>query len=98
MEVVKPQIVRKPLPLTLKNYGHEMVQIKRTDVAAIYSKGHGFEVILIQKHDGYEIAGNKVEPAEHFPKNEDWGKSGWYYIGPKARQLADEKYRELNGW
>jgi hypothetical protein len=75
-----------------------MKQIKRTDTVAMYSKANGFEVIVIQRHDGYEIGGSKVEAAEHFPNNEAFGKLGWYYTGKKAREQAEAKYKQLNGW
>lgn len=39
----------------------------------------GFETVIVGGHDGYEIAGNKIEPAETLPSNEQWGQKGWTY-------------------
>jgi hypothetical protein len=84
------------LPVETEHKGHKMRQIKRSDVAAIYSKSAGYEVFLIQKHYGYEIKGVKIEASEYMPKDEDFGTKGWYYIGPNARELAEKKWRNLN--
>lgn len=85
----------RPLPTEMKNHGYSMKQIKRTDKIAMYSKCGGYEVVVIQKHNGYEIKGIKIEPAEYLPKDEDFGVKGWYFGGPDAREDAEKKYREL---
>jgi hypothetical protein len=85
----------KPLPIEMKNHGYSMKQIKRTDKVAMYYKCGGYEVVLVQKHNGYEIKGIKIEPAEYLPKDEDFGTKGWYYGGPNAREDAEKKFREL---
>lgn len=85
----------KPLPIEIKNHGYCMKQIKRTDKVAMYSKCGGYEVVLIQKHNGYEIKEIKIEAAEYLPKDEDFGTKGWYYGGPNAREDAEKKFREL---
>jgi len=83
------------LPDIVKNHGYLMKQIKRTDKIAMYSKAGGFEVMLIQKHHGYEINGIKIEPKEYLPKDEDFGRKGWYFGGPDARERAKKKFAEL---
>ena len=85
----------KQLPIEIKNHGYSMKQIKRTDKVAMYSKCGGYEVVLIQKHNGYEIKGIKMEPAEYLPRDEDFGWKGWYYGGPNARADAEKKFRKL---
>ena len=85
----------KPLAIEIKNHGYCMKQIKRTDKVAMYSKCGGYEVVLIQKHNGYEIKEIKIEAAEYLPKDEDFGTKGWYYGGPNAREDAEKKFREL---
>lgn len=79
----------------MKNHGYVMKQIKRTDKVVMYSKAGGYEVCLIQSHNGYEIKGIKIEAAEYLPKDEDFGIKGWYYGGPNGRQMAEKKFREL---
>lgn len=50
----------------------------------------GFEVVIITRHDGYEIAGVAVEPAEMYPKGEQWGTKGWTFdTFPRAKQAYD---------
>jgi hypothetical protein len=85
----------KLLPIEMKNHGYSMKQIKRTDKVAMYSKCGGYEVVLVQKHNGYEIKGIKIDPAEYLPKDEDFGTKGWYYGGPNGREDAEKKFREL---
>jgi len=85
----------KLLSIEIKNHGYSMKQIKRTDKVAIYYKCGGYEVVLIQKHNGYEIKGIKMEPAEYLPKDEDFGWKGWYYGGPNGRENAEKKFQKL---
>lgn len=40
------------------------------------SKAH-FEAIKVTRHDGYEIAGTKIEPSECYPNAEAWGYHGF---------------------
>jgi hypothetical protein len=54
----------------------------------------GFETVVVSRHDGYEIAGNKVEPAECYPSNELWGDKGWTY---KTLHEAQIKFEILTG-
>lgn len=57
-------------------------QVFREGDLAIYEKRQGklspcFEVVAIRRHDGYEIAGNKVPPSEIYPSSENWGTHGF---------------------
>jgi hypothetical protein len=36
-----------------------------------------YEVIVIESHDGYEIAGNYIAPAEVYPSSNSWGFKGF---------------------
>ena len=38
-----------------------------------------FETIRIQSHNGREIHGTWVDPAEYPPSNTQWGTKGWTY-------------------
>jgi len=89
--IVAPAPMR-PLPLTLKNHGHLMRQVKRTASVAMYTKGGGFEVIRIRIYPGGIMFGQQVEAHEVYPGDEMFGSFGWYYIGPKARELANAKF------
>jgi len=59
-------------------------QLERDGVFAIYKRSKGsqehFEVIEIRSHNGYEISGVKIEPAEIYPSAEKWGTLGWTHI------------------
>jgi hypothetical protein len=52
------------------------------DIALLRKTKPGFsfesyEVAIIQRHNGYEIAGVKIEPGENMPSSEQWGVKGW---------------------
>ena len=76
-------IIYKPIPTEFKKNGFTFRQITREGDWAIYEQSKAgisrswFELVKIQRHDGYEIAGNKTEPAEFYPSNESWGKLGF---------------------
>jgi len=53
--------------------------LTRKGNAAIFQSRYGYEVIVIQSHNGRTIAGNYCEPAEYPPSNEQWGSKGWSY-------------------
>jgi hypothetical protein len=79
--------------------GFHFTQIARKDNHAIYQKvkdsgGKSFEVIQIRNHDGYEIAGVAVPPAEMYPSSESWGTLGFTYLRFEA---AKERFEKLSG-
>lgn len=54
-----------------------------------------FEVVIVHRHNGYEIGGNKFEPGEVMPPPESWGSKGWTCqtkegAFEKARQVQDD--------
>jgi len=73
-------------------------QIYRKNNLAIYtqthteSKGLTFEVILIKSHNGYEIAGTRIEPSEVYPGDSQWGILGWTY---QTLEAAKNKLKQL---
>lgn len=72
--------------------------VKRSGNVAIYQKDKpeykcGFEVIKINTHNGYEIAGNKIEPSEVYPSSEQWGTLGFTYTDIKD---AEKRFNILN--
>jgi hypothetical protein len=76
--------------------GWHFKQIERTGDYAIYSKQYKdhksicYEAIKISRHDGYEIAGVAIEPAETYPSNEQWGILGF---SPSSLQEARKKIK-----
>ena len=44
-----------------------------------YQKAPHFELVCITRHDGYEIAGVKIEPSEVYPGASVWGQYGFTY-------------------
>lgn len=84
-------ITYKPIETNFTKTGFQFRQIFRDGDVAIFHKATikgalhpvsadcGFETVVITRHDGYEIAGVKMEPAEQYPGNEAWGSRGWTY-------------------
>lgn len=85
----------KRLEPVIRNHGYTMRLIKRTDDVAMYSKAGGFEVIRVRRHPGGELFGKTLEPYELYPGDEQFGRMGWFFAGPKGRERADEKYDAL---
>ena len=38
-----------------------------------------FEAIVIESHNGYEIAGNVIPPSEMYPNGNQWGDKGFTF-------------------
>ena len=70
----------KPLPTQFTKHGWQFQQIARSGNRAVFKKTKGkassFEVITIQQHNGYTIAGVTIPPAETYPSSEQWGTYG----------------------
>lgn len=70
-----------PLAESFKANGFVFTQLVRAGDLAIYRKAKGnwvgFEVIRVQRHTGYTIAGKFCPPAEFYPANEKWGVDGY---------------------
>lgn len=75
-------------------YNH--LQIKRVGDLAIYKRWkhsiNHFEVILITRHEGYEMGGVAIEPAELYPSSSQWGTHG--FTCPTI-ELAEKKLEDL---
>jgi hypothetical protein len=84
-------ITYKPIESSFTKNGFQFRQINRDGDVAVFHKAAikgplhplafdaGFETVVITRHDGYEIAGVKMEPAEQYPGNEMWGTRGWTF-------------------
>jgi hypothetical protein len=89
----------KPLATPLIKNGFEHTQLFRDGDVAIFHKVHlnphfdaGFETVVISRHDGYEMGGVQIEPAECYPSPEMWGTRGWTFTNLLA---ARKKFTNL---
>jgi hypothetical protein len=90
----------KPLPTRFRREGFSYRQIAREGDAAIYKQrwtgcappSACYEVIRIRRREGFEINGRFVEPAEVYPRSEQWGELGWTV---KDKEAAFHKLREI---
>jgi hypothetical protein len=86
----------KEIPSNFTLKGFQYKQQKRSGDVALYKQSKDgrdyYEVIIIQRHDGYVIAGNKFEPSEFYPRSEDWGINGFSYSTLKE---AENKFQCL---
>jgi hypothetical protein len=75
----------KRLPTRFQRDGFNYRQIAREGNAAIYEQTWSgcaepsvcYEVIRIRRHEGFQINGRFVEPAEIYPKADAWGVDGF---------------------
>jgi hypothetical protein len=88
-----------------KDFYHK--QIHREQDYAIYErwwkdspeKKH-YEVIKIQSHNGYAIAGQKYPPSEFYPGSNSWGLHGFTSVSKEDaykrldKLMAEDKIRE----
>jgi len=92
----------KQIPAEMRKHGCNMKLVSRVGDVAIYRKSAGFEVLVVRRHDGRTIPATAdnperiIEPAEYLPSDEEFGRFGWYYIGPDALELAEAKQAEVN--
>ena len=56
------------------------------------SEAYNYEVIAIKRHNGYEIAGVKMPPAEMYPSDSQWGDWAFTCID---REDADKRFVQL---
>jgi len=97
----------KPLETEFVRSGFRFRQIRREGDIAIFHKlalqglpqsaphistfDAGFETVAIGRHDDYEMAGVKIEAAESYPGNEQWGTKGWTYTTLYDAELRYER-------
>ncbi len=69
--------------------GYRFKQIHRDGVFAVYERlrvgtnRKHYEVIKIQSHNGYSIAGKAYPASEYYPSSRDWGTSGFTYLSKR---------------
>ena len=78
-----------------RKHGNDFLLIKRSGNVGLFkeNKYNSYEVIIIQSHNGREIMGNVIPPAEFAPSDESWGSKGWTYT---IEADALKKFNELN--
>lgn len=91
----------KELDKTFKQKGFNFVQLKRDGNKALYQKtkktiptGKFYEVVLISSHNGYELGGQYIEPAETYPSSSLWGTKGWSFNDIERAELFYKKLKE----
>lgn len=90
----------KTLGMVLHVDGYILRQITREGDLAIYEKKAAasaqeslcYEVVIIRRRDAFTVGDRKIEPAEYYPRNEDWGSFGWTELD---RDAAFRKLRCL---
>ena len=106
---MKNDIKYKILAIEFTKMNSIFTQVKRVGDIAIYSrkhankawsKGHheeGFEVVLIARHNGYEMGGVTFEPSETYPSTTQWGTKAWTFRFNDGKDLhrAEKKFNEL---
>ena len=88
----------KQLSKEFKRKGLWYKQVWRDKEYALYSVGlsenivTGYEVFQIQKHEGYEIGGFKIEPSESYASGSSFGSTSYYC---QTKERADIRLKEL---
>jgi hypothetical protein len=94
-------MIYKLLPKELRKKGIYYKQVFRDKDYAIYGLGNsknsflGYEVFQIPRHDGYEIAGNKIAPTEYIPKDEHFGISAFHCLTLERAKLRLQSLMDI---
>lgn len=87
----------KLLPTEFRKHGYNFRQLQREGDVALFEKTAGtvvaYEVVIVQRHDDYMMAGNLIPAAEAMPGNETWGLKGW---SPRTLPEALRKFTEVS--
>ena len=73
----------KVIPTEFKKKGFNYKQVRREGMKAIYlqtrddSQMSNYEVVRLGRHNGYNMGGSHIEPAETYPGSSLWGIMGW---------------------
>lgn len=91
----------KPLGNSFRKNGFHYELVKRDGDVAMFKQrlreGVGclaYEVIIVQKNDDYEMAGNLIPAHESAPGNEAFGRLGWSF---PSLERANVKFRQIVG-
>jgi len=84
-----------PFPTSFRKSGWDYRLLERDgDVAILEQTKAGcdvrYEVVIVQRHNGYEIGGSVVPAGEVMPSPEMWGVKGWTFMDiESAKRKAD---------
>ena len=73
----------KVIPTEFDKKGFHYHQLRRDGMKAIYqqtrkgSSMNNYEVVKLGRHNGYNMGGSYIEPAETYPGSSLWGITGW---------------------
>ena len=88
----------KKLPAVFRSGGFDFKLLARDGDIALFRKTkprlrfESLEVVIIQRHETFEIEGKLIPAGEHLPSSEQWGIKGWTY---SDRLSADRKFNQL---
>lgn len=88
----------KVIPTEFKKKGFTYKQVKREGGKAIFhqtrpgSSISNYEVVKIGRHNGYNMGGSYIAPAETYPGSSLWGISGWTC---QSLEAAEQRYQTL---
>jgi hypothetical protein len=90
----------KKIETVFTKKGFKYTQVVRKGDKAIFTQERAekgsvmknYEVVLIKKHNGYEIGGSVIPPSEVYPSSTQWGALGWTF---QSIEDARKKYDTL---
>lgn len=102
MNATQPQ--PRPLPTEFTRRGLHYRQVERTPKAAIYrvisgTQVIGHEVVRIRCARESKLPNGAIAPfRELYPSDEDFGSSGWYFMGTNLEAILQTraKFEELH--
>ena len=89
----------KVIPTEFKKKGFNYKQVRREGMKAIYlqtrddSQVSNYEVVKLGRHNGYNMGGSHIEPAETYPGSSLWGIMGWTCTDLDS---ANKRYSQLD--
>ena len=88
----------KTLSKLITKKGFTLKQLERVGDKAIYEQSKSgytpksYEVVKIGRHNGYELGGQYIKPAETYPGTSLWGIKGWTY---QSLTAAEAKFKKI---
>jgi len=88
----------KLIPDEFTSKGFIYTKVKREGDKAIYKQSHKegnnlrYEVVLITRHNGYQLGSAFIEPSEVYPGSSLWGIRGWTCV---SLEDAEKRYKNL---
>lgn len=86
----------KTIKSNFSKKGFDYSLIKRENDKAIYKQSRGnvtaYEVILIRRHNGYNLGDVYIEPSETYPSDNEWGVFGFTCT---TLEQAETRFKKL---